>query len=114
MVGSTEPNELAPGPPDFAIVSFDNSRASLMQTPIIGNASFTTNGLTIRGVNFDDGAVILVDGQAQATAPGWSIGNPTGVLVATNGGKGMQTGQPVTVQVRNACGKLSNEVQVQR
>jgi uncharacterized delta-60 repeat protein len=114
MVGSTEPNELAPGPPDFAIVSFDNGRATLMQTPIIGNAYFTTNGLTIKGVNFDDGAIILVDGQEQTTTPGWTIGNPTGVLIAPNSGKGIQIGQPVTVQVRDACGTLSNEVQVQR
>jgi hypothetical protein len=71
-------------------------------------AAVTTSGkkLIITGEGFDAGAVILINGEAQATTN--REASPATVLVAKKAAGTIAPGQTVTIQVRNADSTLSN------
>jgi hypothetical protein len=79
--------------------------------PQITGAAIQGKNLAVMGDNFSNGSVILVDGQEQKTkfdreSPGTLIGKKTG--------KKLPRSQPVTLQVRNSDGLLSNELSFTR
>jgi hypothetical protein len=79
---------------DFAAIS-----------PTIIMASVSGKNLIIAGKNFDDGAVILINGEAQKTRNDEQ--NPQTILVGKKAGKKIRPGD--TLQVRNPDGTLSEE-----
>jgi hypothetical protein len=79
--------------------------------PKITGAAIQGKNLAVTGDNFGSGSVILVDGQEQKTK--FDIDAP-GTLIGKKTGKKLPRGQPVTLQVRNADGSLSNELSFTR
>jgi hypothetical protein len=92
---------------DFAVARYDLSGAAPCRTPSISNVTGFGKQLLVKGAGFDEGAVILVNGQEQKTKPDAS--NPRGSLIAKKGAKKTKSGQLALIQVRNACGKSSIE-----
>jgi hypothetical protein len=80
---------------------------SEVMTPEITGATISGKKLEVTGKNFDNGARILVNGQAQKTAN--DPQQPTLALTARKAGKRITPGQTVILQVRNADGRLSQE-----
>ena len=81
--------------------------ARSQSSPVILSAKLTGKKLTITGLNFAQGAVILINGQKQSTRN--SATNPGEVLIAKKGGKRIARSQVVTIQVMNSPDLLSNE-----
>lgn len=71
----------------------------------ITSAEASGKRLTVTGTNFDLGAVILVNGVEQGTRNDGD--DPSRLLIAKKGSKKIQSGQTVTLQVRNADGTLT-------
>jgi hypothetical protein len=63
--------------------------------------------LVVTGESFDNGAVLLVNGEPQKTKN--DTGDPTGRLIAKKAGKKIPRGQTAILRVRNSDGRLSNE-----
>jgi hypothetical protein len=78
----------------------------------LSGASISGKGLTVFGAGFDSGAKILVNGQEQKTAN--DPQNPATVLRSPKAAKRMPPGQTSVIQVRNADGRLSNQLSVRR
>jgi uncharacterized delta-60 repeat protein len=98
---------------DIGLARYDDlNKSDICQTPQVIRAILDGKRLTIQGSNFDEGAVILVNGKEQVTGPD-STGSQT-TLVAKKGGKKIKTGIPATVQVRNYCGAVSSGFTVLR
>ena len=76
-------------------------------TPQVDAAAVRRKKLIVTGANFGTGAVILLDGEGQATRN--SASNPAAVLVAKQSGRKIGRGETVTLQVQNPDGTLSNE-----
>jgi len=76
--------------------------------PKISSATVDGKNLLVSGENFEEGAVILVDGEDQRTV------NPdqdfTNSLLGKKTAKRIAPGQTVTLRVRNPDGVLSPEV----
>lgn len=79
--------------------------------PHVDFATLSGKTLYVVGANFDQGAIILVDGQEQVTDNSFT---PTRKLLANKAGKFIAPGQEVRVRVRNADGTLSNEIRFTR
>ena len=79
----------------------------ILGPPKILSASVSGMKLSVFGGNFDDGAVILLNGAIQKTANDET--EPAGELTAKKAGKLLPPGVPATLQVRNSDGALSNE-----
>lgn len=77
--------------------------------PLITSAEVVGKHLYVHGESFDEGAKILLDG-AKLKKTSNDESNPATVLIARKGGKKIAPGQTVTLQVRNADGRLSNEL----
>jgi len=88
---------------DGFIVKID----TLAHGPIITGASISGKKLFVTGSEFDDGAVILLNGENQKTAN--DEVNPTTTLVGKKTGKKIGAGTQVVLQVKNANGGLSPE-----
>jgi hypothetical protein len=73
--------------------------------PRIISASVEGKKLIVVGENFDSGAVVLINGEEQATRNDGQ--NPQTTLIAKKGGKRVKPGDKL--QVRNADGSLSEE-----
>jgi hypothetical protein len=73
--------------------------------PKITMASVAGKKLIVVGENFDSGAVILINGEEQATRN--DVVNPGTTLIAKKGGKRVKPGDKL--QVRNADGSISDE-----
>jgi hypothetical protein len=86
--------------------------AKLRSGPAINSAEVKGKKLIVTGNEFDAGARILVDGQAQKTAN--DAENPSSMLIAKKAGKNIARGQRVTLQVRNPDGSLSPEFSFMR
>jgi len=76
--------------------------------PAIANATIEGKQLIVTGVNFVDGAELLVDGVKQKKT-GNDPEKPTTVIVARKAGKTIERGQTVSLQVRNPDGQLSQQ-----
>jgi hypothetical protein len=76
-----------------------------LQKPYIVNASVTGKKLFVQGLNFAEGAVILINGEEQKTRVDEE--NPSVVLIGKKAGKNIAPGQTVTLQIRLADGTLS-------
>jgi photosystem II stability/assembly factor-like uncharacterized protein len=76
--------------------------------PSIRGFSIAGNGLFISGSSFDVGAVILLNGEEQPTANDKQ--SPTDTLFGKTAGKRIRNDPDTKIQVRNANGKLSQEV----
>jgi hypothetical protein len=83
--------------------------AALETVPPPGIISAQLDGRTllVSGVNFDAGALILLNGIQQRTKNDQQ--NPTGLLIGKKLGNQIAPGQSVRLQVRNFDGKLSAE-----
>jgi len=68
-------------------------------------ASVSGKKLFVYGENFENGTVILLDGEKQKTAN--DDQNPTTILIGRKAGKRIAAGQTVILQVRNPDGRLS-------
>jgi uncharacterized delta-60 repeat protein len=86
---------------DFVVVCFEND----LRFPQIGNASVTGKKLLVEGHDFDDGAVILLNGEKQKTATDGT--NPQTRLIAKKAGKKIKSGD--RLQVLNSSGVESGE-----
>jgi 6-phosphogluconolactonase len=75
--------------------------------PKILGASVVGRKLIVVGQNFDVGAVVLLNGEAQVTVN--DDQNPSTRLVARKAGQKIAIGQTVILQVRNPDGALSQE-----
>jgi photosystem II stability/assembly factor-like uncharacterized protein len=69
------------------------------------DAAISGKNLIVLGENFSDGAVIVLNGEAQKTSN--EPGSPTAALIGKKSGKRIGRGQRVTIQVRNSDGALS-------
>jgi photosystem II stability/assembly factor-like uncharacterized protein len=73
--------------------------------PKVIDAAISGKNLIVFGENFSDGAVIVLNSEAQKT--GNEPGSPTAALIAKKSGKRIDRGQRATIQVRNSDGALS-------
>jgi len=76
--------------------------------PAIANATIEGKQLIVTGVNFVDGAELLVDGVKQKKTFN-DPEKPTTSIVARKSGKAIAKGQTVVLQVRNPDGQLSQQ-----
>jgi hypothetical protein len=83
------------------------SVASNPGRPTIGAALVKGKKLFVTGANFEEGAVVLLNGEEQKTLI--DTDNPTTRLVAKKAGNKIAPGQTVTLQVKNPGGLLSDE-----
>jgi hypothetical protein len=77
-----------------------------LQKPHIVSASASGKKLFVRGLNFAEGAVILIDGEKQKSA--LDDENPTTHIIGKKAAKNIPANQTVTLQVRLADGTLSD------
>lgn len=89
---------VAAGVASFALARYEISK------PRITSASVSGKQLLVAGEGFDEGAVVLINGQDQSTAVELS---PTTALVVKKGGKKIKPGDTAILQVRNSDGALS-------
>jgi hypothetical protein len=78
----------------------------------LNGASINGKRLTVFGNGFDNGAKILVNGQEQKT--GNDEQSPTTILSSPKAAKRIPQAQTTVIQVRNADGKLSNQLSFRR
>ena len=71
----------------------------------ITSVSVSGKKLFVYGENFENGTVILMDGEKEKTAN--DDQNPTTILIGRKAGKRIAIGQTVVLQVRNPAGRLS-------
>jgi len=76
-------------------------------SPVITGATVNGKRLVVEGKNFGEGAAVLLNGERQKTTNDEASPNTT--LVARKAGKKIAPGQPVTLQVQNFDGTLSQE-----
>lgn len=74
--------------------------------PRVTGVSLSGKQLVVSGENFDQGAVVLVNGEPQKTEN--DAANSTTRLIGKKAGKRLPQGQAVQVQARNTDGALSN------
>ena len=90
---------------DVTHASEDVFAAKLVTPPIITGASVKRKKLTVDGEGFDDGAVILLNGEPQKTRNDEDAPNLR--VIAKKAGKLITRGVPITLQVRNSDGLIS-------
>lgn len=76
-----------------------------LNAPLIVSAVINGKKLIVSGFNFDDGTVVLMDGEKQKTRNDEET--PVTRLIAKKAGKFISPGQTVTLQVRKSDGTLS-------
>jgi Lamin Tail Domain len=81
-------------------------------TPVIISAEANGKKLFVSGLNFDDGAVLLLNGEKQKTRN--DDGTPSTLLIAKKAARDIMPGAIVTLQVRNAAGQVSAEFSFRR
>ena len=79
-------------------------------TPWISGFSLDGKRLSVLGVYFDEGAVILLDGQEQPTKNDKQ--SPGHILIGKKAGKRVSKNPDTKIQIRNSNGKLSQEVTI--
>jgi photosystem II stability/assembly factor-like uncharacterized protein len=91
------------------IYASTNGAVSSDDSPWIRSIAVEGKRLLVIGDSFDNGAVILLDGEPQKTNN--ASGNPTRVLVGKKAGKKVKKKPETRIQIRNANGKLSQTVE---
>jgi hypothetical protein len=81
---------------------------SLTVAPRITGATVQGKKLIVVGENFDDGALLFMDGARQKKTTN-SEDSPSTTLIAAKSGKAIPRGSTVVLQVRNNDGSLSNQ-----
>jgi parallel beta-helix repeat protein len=76
--------------------------------PVINSVQAAGKNLVVTGQNFDQGAVILKNGDPQRTLH--DDQNPSTSLIGKKANKNIAPGETVTIQVQNSDGSLSNQV----
>src|SRR5262245_48485180 len=76
-----------------------------LNAPSIVSAVISGKKLIVSGFNFDEGTVVLVDGEKQKTRNDEE--NPSMLLIAKKAAKFIAPGQTVTLQVRKSDGNVS-------
>lgn len=76
-----------------------------LEPPRIADALLNGKSLIVHGENFDNGALVLLDGERQKTKN--DVQDPNRSLIAKKAGKRIGSGQTVAIQVRNSDGTLS-------
>jgi len=79
-------------------------------TPWIHGFSLDGKRLSVIGVYFDEGAVILLDGEEQPTKNDKL--SPGDILIGKKAGKRVSKNPDTVIQIRNSNGKLSQEVTI--
>lgn len=77
------------------------------QTPVITGAVARGKKLFVSGLNFDEGAVLLLNGEKQKTRNDEQ--NPRTMLIAKKAARDIVAGDTVKLHIRNAAGQLSEE-----
>jgi uncharacterized delta-60 repeat protein len=92
----------------FALARYfgDSPLPPAARLPIIQGATIQGKKLIVTGLNYDIGAVVLIDGEKQKTAN--DDQQPENVLIARKAGKFIAPGQTVTIQVKNTDDRVSN------
>jgi 6-phosphogluconolactonase len=102
--------------PDTSFVSLPGTLQSIAAypaapsgciSPRITDAKIVGKALVVSGEKFGDGAVIYIDNQKQKTANDET--NRASILIARKGVKSIEPGHPVSLQVQNRDGALSQE-----
>jgi photosystem II stability/assembly factor-like uncharacterized protein len=75
--------------------------------PRVTGSAISGKNLIVNGAGFDEGATILLNGEARSTKN--NPANPSTMLTAKKAAKQIAPGQTVAIRVRNADGTLSNE-----
>ena len=83
-----------------------------LELPRIISAEIEGKRLIVSGENFDNGAVIFLNGEQQKTKNDDQY--PDTKLIARKAGKKIARGQTASIQVRNVDGTLSNEFRFAR
>jgi FG-GAP-like repeat len=81
---------------------------STVSGPKLSTVAIQGKNLIVTGDGFDNGAVILLNGEAQKTKKDEQ--DPEARLIGKKAGKKIAPGQTVSVQVRNSDGSLSNQI----
>jgi hypothetical protein len=90
----------------FFLVATGPAPQSQSNAPYITRLELQGKRLIVTGVNFDESAVIQVDGERQRTRP--DSDSPGTVLIAKRAGSNILEGLPSRVTVKNPDGQLSN------
>jgi hypothetical protein len=98
--------------PSYGGGSSDVFVVKISSGPALDGADIQGKNLLVRGNGFDQGAKILIDGQAQKTKN--DNQNPAGLLIGKKAGKKIKKDKTVRLQVRNSDGSLSNELSFRR
>jgi hypothetical protein len=96
--------QIAPGFTSTFVVKYEIGPGVI---PIISGASLTGKKLMVFGENFDDGAVILINGEPLQSKN--DSNQPGTTLIGKKAAKKLNSNQPVKLQVRNSDGNLSAE-----
>jgi uncharacterized delta-60 repeat protein len=91
---------------DFALARYETV------VPRIATALVNGKRLSVFGQSFDDGAIILINGEKQKTANDAS--DTSRILIGKKAGKKIGVGDTVTLQVQNSDGALSLEFRLTR
>jgi hypothetical protein len=111
----------SPGaPPNWAIFNQDQTAVQVgasfsvtaFNPPVIQNVSFSGKKMFITGLNFDTSATVMINGQTTPTAQ--DPDDPTTSLICKKGGKLIQPGDTVTLQILDGNTVLSTEFPYQR
>ena len=92
----------------LALLTINLKASSVQQSstqPQITSVTMNGKKLFVAGVNFNQGAVILINGEEVATRS--DPDNPTGMLIAKKAGKRMAPDQVVAIAVQNQSGVKS-------
>lgn len=105
----TDGKVLVAGGEDYEYETLDSAELfpSSMALPQIARAVLSGKKLFVEGWNFDAGAKIILNDEAQKTASDQLI--PTNLLIGTKAGKRIGPGQTVRLKVRNSDGAESDE-----
>ena len=79
-------------------------------SPWITGVSLDGKKLIVSGLNFDNGAVILLDGEQQKTNNDEQ--SPASKLISKKAGKKVKKNPEIKIQIRNANGRLSQQLTV--
>jgi len=90
----------------FLILAAGPAAQPQSNAPYITKLELQGKKLIVTGVNFDESAVIQVDGERQRTRP--DSDSPGTVLIAKRAGSNIAEGSPARIVVKNPDGQLSN------
>jgi hypothetical protein len=90
----------------FLILAAGPAGQSQSYAPYITRLELQGKKLIVTGVNFDESAVIEVDGERQSSRP--DSGSPGTVIIAKRAGSNIREGSLALITVKNPDGQISN------